>query len=84
MRRRIHEVVCRSAACVSFNLGNGTDSPDNKATMLYVAVEHIFKFSGGNNTRKFLAMWWKSDALFGPFFEEQLSMCRRARIKKQK
>jgi hypothetical protein len=29
-------------------------------------------------------MWWKSDALFGPFFEEQLSMCRRARIKKQK
>jgi hypothetical protein len=57
MRRMIQE-VCRAAVYVNFNLGSGVDSPA-KATRLYEAVEHLFKFSGGNNTRRFSAMTWK-------------------------
>jgi hypothetical protein len=59
MKRMIDE-VCRAAGYVNFSLEGGVDSPA-KATRLYEAVEHLFKFPAGrHNTRRFSAMTWKT------------------------
>jgi hypothetical protein len=47
MKRMIDE-VCRGAAYVNFSLDGGVDSPA-KATRLYEAVEHLFKFPAGRH-----------------------------------
>jgi hypothetical protein len=62
MLKRMINKVCRAASYVNFfSLDGGVDSPTNKATRLYGAVEHLFKFPAGrHNTRRFSAMTWKT------------------------
>mmetsp|Transcript_13416 Transcript_13416/g.25178 ORF Transcript_13416/g.25178 Transcript_13416/m.25178 type:complete len:191 (-) Transcript_13416:95-667(-) len=62
MKRMVDEVWCRAAAYVNFtSLEGGVDTSPAKATRLYEAVEHLFKFPAGrHNTRRFSAMTWKT------------------------
>jgi hypothetical protein len=60
MWERMIDEVCRAATYVNFSLNGGVDSPA-KATWLYGAVEHLFKFPAGrHNTRRFSVMTWKT------------------------
>jgi hypothetical protein len=57
---RMIDEVFRVAAYVNISLNGGVDSPA-KATWLYGAVEHLFKFPAGrHNTRRFSVMTLKT------------------------